>query len=294
MLPYIIYHSPCSDGFASAFAAFRKFSYYAKYIPMNYNQSLPSLDDGAAIYMVDFSLKRSVLLDLAKNHKIVIIDHHASAQENLIDIEKESPNIECHFDMNHSGAVLSWNYFNSTQEMPKLFSYVEDRDLWSWKLPKSAEINDAINSYPMTFDQWFELVHMPMEYLEQEGTAIRRMTQHYVQALIVSPRVISINYILATPTYHSARYIVPAVNCPYFLASEVGHALIMKYPHAPFSATYRDETDGTQNWSFRSEDTRQNVKEIAVALGGGGHRNASGCYLQSHDAKLRFLSGEYK
>ena len=39
-----------------------------------------------------------------------------------------------HFDMNHSGARLAWDYFHPGKEPPKFINYIEDCDLWAWKL----------------------------------------------------------------------------------------------------------------------------------------------------------------
>jgi uncharacterized protein len=36
------------------------------------------------------------------------------------------------------------------------------------------------------------------------------------------------------------------------------------------------EAYGSRTWSLRSEDSRQDVSEVASTFGGGGHRNAAG------------------
>jgi nanoRNase/pAp phosphatase (c-di-AMP/oligoRNAs hydrolase) len=61
----------------------------------------------------------------------------------------------------------------------------------------------------------------------------------------------------------------------------VGHALLDKFPGAPFAATFVIRADGFMQWSLRSEDSREDVSAIAKANGGGGHRNAAGFTQQT-------------
>jgi len=49
--------------------------------------------------------------------------------------------------MQHSGAVLAWQYFMPNEPVPDLLRYVEDQDLWNWKLPHSDAVNAAIATY---------------------------------------------------------------------------------------------------------------------------------------------------
>ena len=73
-----------------------------------------------------------------------------------------------------------------------------------------------------------------------------------------------------------AGHCVPVVNVPFQFASDVGHALLKKYPEAPFSATWSRTDHVKIAWGLRSEDGRANVAEIARSKGGGGHPNAAG------------------
>ena len=44
--------------------------------------------------------------------------------------------------MNKSGAMLAWEYARGTAiEVPKKILYVQDRDLWQWKLEHSKEVS---------------------------------------------------------------------------------------------------------------------------------------------------------
>jgi hypothetical protein len=74
-------------------------------------------------------------------------------------------------------------------------------------------------------------------------------------------------------------YIVVYVNSN-VLKSDVGNYIFDLYPWCSFSATYgiNDKSDRT-SFSLRSTQKHVDVSEIAAKLGGGGHRNASGLYL---------------
>ena len=64
------------------------------------------------------------------------------------------------------------------------------------------------------------------------------------------------------------------------LISDICRQLYRQYPHALFTACVTE--DG--QWSLRSDKHGNNtdVGALAVALGGGGHRNASGFVRTEH------------
>lgn len=67
---------------------------------------------------------------------------------------------------------------------------------------------------------------------------------------------------------------VPVVDCPYALASEVGHRLCQLYPDRSFSALRVHSTSGT-SYSLRSANGFD-VSVVAAKFGGGGHAGAAG------------------
>lgn len=288
--PYVIYHHPCSDGFGAAYAAWRFFGDHARYIGLNYDEEIPKLREGTIVFMLDFSFKRPLMLELARWHpRIVVLDHHISAAKELEGISDLAPNIEVVFANEHSGAWIAWNYFHPGAEMPWLIPYIEDRDLWRHRLPNTRAVNMALATYPMTFEVWHDLMSSAMgdpaksyDRLVAEGTAILRYYDSRVEGLLKNARVAKVG-----------DYYFPAVNAPHFLASDLGNRLLDQYPTAPFSGVYRDEKDGTRSWSFRSRDDRVNVQELASSLGGGGHRNASGASELHAEEKITFVPTSY-
>lgn len=271
----VIYHKNCMDGLAAALAVRQHLwdsrqMKGAKFVTAQYGDEPPDIL-GRDVVIVDFSYDRETLerMEWAAT-SIVVIDHHESAEANLIGLEY------CTFDMSKSGAVLAWEYFHPDKALPKLFEYVQDRDLWRWELPFSREVSAALASYPPFLDQMARFLDdTQLAGLIAEGAAIRRAQQQYIDRLLwKDPEVMSIG-----------GHLVPCVNSTY-LISEIGEALLAKYPDAPFVAIYFETNDGKRIFSLRSTDNRANVADIATQYGGGGHAPAAGFSIEKPEVIL--------
>lgn len=265
--PYLVlYHANCTDGFGAAYAAWCDLGDSADYVPWQYGMTTPPKVEGySGVYVVDFSFSRDVLLDMAKHvDHLTIIDHHRTAERALAGIEGEAENIEAIFDQCHSGAVLTWDYFHPGTTPPLLLLYVQDRDLWRKALPYNEEVILALTSRPQTFEEWNQLAATGEEgiaTLAQEGTIIRRYVDQKTTYLAERP-----------PRARLFGYDVPCVNCPGFLASDVGHLL---GEGEPFAATYTVSPTRVIV-SLRSRPDGINVAALAERAGGGGHFHAAG------------------
>lgn len=261
MNTYILYHASCYDGFGAAWAAWKKFGDSAKYVAVQYGKPMPELSDGADIFIVDFSYPRQELLSLkARMNSLVVLDHHKTAQQDLEGLDFAI------FDMDKSGAVLAWEYFHPGKPVPKLLEYVQDRDLWQWKLAQSREFSAAIQSYKMDFELWEELSWRAMvssRRIADEGEAILRWQQQKIEAAISHAVWMKIG-----------GHQVPVVNATQ-LMSEICNRLCKVYSDAAFAACYFDDKDGNRQWVLRSVG-EFDVSSIAKQYGGGGHRNAAG------------------
>ena len=260
-----IYHGNCADGFGAAWAVWkfhRLWDEGVEFYPGVYQNDPPNVE-GQDVVMVDFSYKRPVLLEIASKAKsILIIDHHKTAAEDLVDLPS---NVTTIFDMDHSGAVLTWkHYFN--EQIPFLLRHIEDRDLWRFLLPGTRQIQAAVFSYPYDFEVWYKLVASFDEFgnttLLQEGEAIERKHFKDIDELLE----------VTTREFTIGGHTVPVANLPYTLSSDAGHKLAQG---KPFAGCYWDTPDG-RVFSLRSADDGLDVSEIAKQYGGGGHKNASG------------------
>ncbi|MCT7656125.1 hypothetical protein MBH78_18890 [Oceanimonas sp. NS1] len=255
-----IYHHNCADGFAAAWVV-RKYlgSDDVEFHPGRYGDAPPDVT-GRKVIMVDFSYKRDVLEQMAAQaESITILDHHKSAEQELA--EPLPDNVRAVFDMNHSGAMITWKYFYN-EDPPKLLQHIEDRDLWRFQLDGTREIQAALFSYPYDFDLWDKLMAADVDELYCDGVAITRKHMKDIHELIAA----------AGSRATIAGHNVPVLNAPYFYSSEAGHIMAQG---EPFAACYYD-TATHRVFSLRSANDGLDVAEIAAQFGGGGHKHAAG------------------
>jgi len=251
---HVLYHARCDDGYGAAFAAWQVLGDNATYLPVSHGDPPPTLPRDSRVAMVDFSYLRPVIEKMhSEVEDLVVLDHHRTAEGELRGLPY------AHFDMDKSGAHLAWEYWHPGQPFPDFLAYIEDKDLWRFKLPESKEFTAALRSYPMDFKTWSGLT---VERLRLEGRSLLRLQDQLVDAACERARWGQI-----------LEHKVPIVNATEF-RSEVVNRLCERYPEAPFAAAYYDNEKGERAWSLRSLEF--DVSEVARQLGGGGHKNSSG------------------
>lgn len=259
---HIIYHAGCPDGFGAAWAAWKKFGDSVKYIAIQPSDPAPELPANAVVLMVDVALSRARLLDLrSKVKQVTVVDHHLTNKMDIGDLP------DTHFDMNQSGASLAWQFLHKGKQIPELLLYVEDRDLWRFKLPDSREFNAALSSYQRRFDLWEVLATMGVDKLKHDGGIILRAEGQMLLEICENAFQKDID-----------GHVVPVVNTS-VLKSQVGDRLCIMHPTAPFSAYFFEKLNAEKKlircWGLRSPG-RMDVSAIAKKFGGGGHANAAG------------------
>lgn len=262
---HVLYHGGgCPDGFGAAFAAWKKLGDSAQYIGLHPSDPAPALPADAEVVMLDMSFPRDVFLAFRETVKSVkVLDHHVTGQQGIDDLPGT------HFDMDHSGAYLSWAHFHG-EPVPDFIRHIEDRDLWRFKMPRTREIGAALTSYEQRFDLWEQLSTMGMEKLALDGGVILRYQGQLVDRLCANVVMkLAGEFGSSMIEWHS----IPTVNSAVF-QSEVGDRLCQLYPTAPFAACWFDKK-GMRCWSLRSPG-RVDVSEICKKRGGGGHQNAAG------------------
>lgn len=253
----VVYHDKCHDGITALWVALQQWPDAEPYAG-NYDAP-PDLDRlrGADVLVVDFSWQRTALLAVKEvAASLRVIDHHKTAQANLDGIDG------CDFDMERSGAGLAWDLLLGGSR-PPLVDYVEDRDLWRFRLPNCREVHAACNSYPLTLDSRDSLMRRGVADLAAEGAAILRYHDKLVDSAAQHAMTLNV-----------WGYIVPAIACPIIeLTSDLGHRLAKG---ASFACVYTDQPDGSRLHSLRSDENGFDVSEVAKAFGGGGHKHAAG------------------
>ena len=267
---YVLYHSSCYDGFGAAYAAWKALGDRAKYIPVSYGYPPPEMPDAEHIYIVDFSYPLDVLLKLVESAPVTVIDHHKTAEEALSKALGVHSHLHTIFDMNKSGALLTWEYFHRYPAespsdpglpvpAPLLIQHISDRDLWKFEMDGTAKIHKALVSLPMDFEVWDKL---DVEQLKKDGETCERLYTQLVDNICKSAWIGEID-----------GQKVPMVNTS-IAWSEVGAELGKRFDTHPFVASFT-VFDTQVMWSLRSKGDFD-VSAVAKKFGGGGHKNAAG------------------
>jgi oligoribonuclease NrnB/cAMP/cGMP phosphodiesterase (DHH superfamily) len=246
----VLYHAECADGFGAAWAIWRKFP-NARFLPVKHGTPPPPALDRQRVVIVDFSYNRATLEQLAtETQAILVLDHHITAEQALADLPY------AYFDMKKSGAVLAWEWAHD-HPVPWLLEYIQDKDLWTWALPGSREINAAVASHPFEFQLWNGF---KQKELEQEGRAILRYEHELVSKLAAQAVMVEFQ-----------GTVVPSVQSS-ILTSQIGERLSADHS---FCMIWHDK-EGRRYYSMRSREDSTDVGAIAVSFGGGGHTHAAG------------------
>lgn len=277
------YHAGCPDGFGAVWAVRRAWGDDADYVARGHEDAIRAEDyEGALVVFVDIAAPNADLRALGESAaRLVVLDHHVSTREQVL----SEPSLETdlrrsghllHFDLSHSGAMLAWEHFHDGAPPPDLLRYVEDQDLWAWKLPGSDAVNAAIGSYPRTFEVWDALALRPAHELAAEGEPIVRAHRVEVERLLRTAHPVALG---------TKR--VEAVNSA-LLRSAIGHELARRAAFgAPWGLVYRlhAERVDVSLYSIGELD----VSRIARRHGGGGHRNAAGFSVSLREWTQRFV-----
>jgi oligoribonuclease NrnB/cAMP/cGMP phosphodiesterase (DHH superfamily) len=257
----VIYHGKCMDGFTGAWVAYKKFGNTATYIGAEDRTVPPAGLLDKEIYIIDYSYPVDVLLDLeSKNKKLVVLDHHVSAKDTVTAVKDHV------YDVDHSGAYIAWKYFFQDTPIPKFVLYVEDGDLYRFKMPFAKSILSYVYMQELHFER-FDLFEQ--EFENQDSFT---MLNTYGQILLdAHMREISYFALRAEKVLFEG-YEIYACNATKKVASDLGHILAEKTNTCALIYYY---DDGKMKCSLRSVG-EFDVSVLAAKYGGGGHKNASG------------------
>jgi hypothetical protein len=285
-----VYHGNCDDGFGAAWVVRKRWP-NVEFVPGAYSGTKwPAGLSGKNVLFVDFSLKRDAMIEFTNGglpgevpRSVVVLDHHKTAEAELKDwdwgpvtadshadigirinkaaVETALP-IAAHFDMQHSGAQMTWDFCFPGEPVPALIAHIEDRDLWRFAMVNTPTVSAALRTYPHDFHVWD---NFDCNALDRDGRSILRGHRKNVETFITNRYWTEIGGVR-----------VPVVNVPYHYASDCADAMLKAEPDAPFCAAWFQRADGKVQYSLRSRDDRMDVSEIAKKFGGGGHRNAAG------------------
>lgn len=287
MKPLVIYHGNCPDGFTAAWVAARALG-DVDLFAASYNTEPPyDLARGRPVWIVDFSYPRTMLEKLYQVSgegdwaqpiecaHLWVIDHHKTAQADLAGLPY------CTFDMNRSGAGLTWDHFHPGEPRPWIVDYVEDRDLWRFKLPDSEAVGLFIRSAPHELSAWDEMAALPLAGALAQADGCKRYLDHYVRDALRQAYIVDLDWCDSDEPddFKALRWTkTVCINVCYTGVSDVLNAALIAYPDAQMALGWHIAADGQLNCSLRSRQDFD-CSVFARALKGGGHAQASGFRL---------------
>ncbi|MBI3046549.1 MAG: hypothetical protein HYY86_03390 [Candidatus Harrisonbacteria bacterium] len=273
----ILYHANCSDGFGGAWAAWKKFGNQAEYIPVYHQVPPPEGLKNKKLYLIDFTYPPKPLKKIIKNNKrVTAIDHHVTREKEVKLTENYS------YAVKNSGSVLAWKYFHPDKPIPKILKFVEDMDLWRFKVAHTKEIFAYLNLFDFDFRLWNKLaaeIENPAKRKAaiEKGKIVLRYEDKLVNKLVENNAEL----------VEFESYKTYAVNAA-FLDSQIGNRISEKIL-PPIGIIWK-RTKGQISVSLRSDGT-VDVAKLAEKYGGGGHKAASGFKIPAdHKLPWRYLN----
>jgi len=266
----VLYHGKCPDGFAAAYAAWKKFGDTAEYLPVNYGEAPPEGLENREVYIVDFCYESSEQMNaLAKSTKhLVVLDHHESNKKMVGSVTEHV------YDASRSGATIAWSYFHPDTPVPRLMTYLEDGDLYRYSLPETRNIFSYLLVLPFDFAQWDTLVRGLED--DTERAEILKKAETYTEFFNAFAQM-SVERAKKVRFEGYEVYFV-ATHPNITVKSFVGNKLYTKLP--PFAIIVTAHPNGF-GVSLRG-DGSVDVSKIAEKYGGGGHPGSAGFFVPNN------------
>lgn len=313
----VLYHYPCPDGTFAALAAHLYFSATSTpalffpntvYNPIRADQ-LP-LHELCDVYLLDFVGPSGLVQDLSsKVERVIVLDHHKTALEALGCKASLGENVMTLIDMHRSGATIAYDYFKQKliseegnkpgsheetlsefDRMRKIYEYIEDADLWKWRLENGKAFSSGLKDSKIEFDfrlnpsLFQQLLSLNLESVINQG----KISLSHKQKLISEALKESFEIALGEEEFGHCL----AVNADEALSelrSELGNQLACKSQDRNLrgigAVVYKVPELGDVEKlkislrSVKEEDTTP----VSEKYGGGGHRNASSFMLSLVD-----------
>ena len=265
----ILYHGGCPDGFGAAYAAWKKYGDAAEYVPVKHGRPVPEGLAGRNLVFVDFSYPKERMDDLVKTAaSVTVLDHHLGAKS----VVESMP--EYVFDEKRSGATIAWSYFHPDIPVPALLKYVEDGDLYLFKLPDSRAVLSYVYAHKFTFEEW-DLLSQELEDDRTRGPMIEKGRIYAEHFAILVEQIANKATLVSFEGFEC--YLATAAD---MFASDVGNRLARLKPPLGIIVNFHGDV---LNVSLRS-DPSVDVSAIARKYGGNGHPQASAFRLSWGDS----------
>lgn len=265
----VIYHANCSDGFGAAWAAWKSLGNKAEYIPAVHGAPPPDVT-GKHVILLDFAYDKKITKQMMKDAaSFVIRDHHRSAMIGLESISKPD-----WFQLDHSGCILSWDFFHPGCDAPKFLKFIENRDMgWKPYMDYSREFSMAFDMVPMKFAAYDNMLYTSYvddcitrgaHIIPYAENAIDHACKSAVRKKLLGNDVLVVN---------SAHWIS---EIGMKLATDCDFAIVWYWNHEQEYAKV----------SLRSFHSDVDCGTIAKKFGGGGHSDIAGFEYRGSVEKL--------
>lgn len=264
----ILYHAGCPDGFGAAYAAWKKFGTDAEYIPVMHGFPPPEDLEKRELFFVDFCYPQDVMDTLLKKaESVTVLDHHLGNRDVVESIPQHV------FDKDRSGATIAWSFFHPETPVPLFLRYVQEGDLYTFRLPDSHAVLSYCYAQPFHFEAWDSLA--------------TRMGDDAERAKIIERGTIYAEYhdILVEQMANKAKLVLfeghecYLANTASMFASDLGNNLAKKRPPMGIVVKLFGEDLHVSLRSLKPFD----VSEIARKYGGNGHPQAAAFLLRWGD-----------
>lgn len=268
----VAYHANCTDGLTAAAVVlnFMGHLHSGQFVPIQYGQPLPEAiaKGGENIIFVDFCPELEQIPEIQKAWKDwFVIDHHKSRDW----IAQAHPDNAVFVD-GKCGAALTWEWFAPGRGLPAMIAFVQDRDLWQWRLPLSREVSAGLAEEERDVAHFrFLLNNFDSSALITKGDIL--LTRRTRAARSLAEKAYSVG-----SDYGDGFYAVNATAD----VSEVCEEMLKLYPEIQVACAWFAIGPHEVQLSFRSRSHAPhyiNALGMAKYFGGGGHEHAAGAKM---------------
>ena len=269
----LCFHHKDGDGFCSAAIVRQFFSREVKFYGMDYKTQFP-FDDirpGDGIIIVDFSPNSSS--DFARmleiTEYIVWIDHHKTA------IEKHNhfDYIEGKREVGTAACMLTWQYFNGSEQPPRAVELLADYDVWTFAYGDDTRHFQAgmrsLDMRPQNHLLWNLLLNDNIECLSDIKNTGKILTEYNKTTWEKMLR--AIGYRTTLDGLKCVACNVQGSSAAFESLNDTSVDAVIVYGHSgdSFKVTIYSHKEGVD------------VSQVASAHGGGGHAGAAGFFCNS-------------
>ncbi|NCP72153.1 hypothetical protein GW835_02050 [archaeon] len=236
------------------------------------------------LIITDLSFSFEIMNFFYKKFKenLIWIDHHKRITDELEkEFSKQKIKITGIRDFKHAACFLVWKFFK--KDAPDFVKYVQDMDLWTFKLENSKEFIAGLDTFKGPYTKKninFILKFIDIDYFNKQkqkiierGKIIQEHQIKHVKEQLFSGKIIDF--------FGKKAFVVNSIFIPGVFAEVIFKE--KKYKSAEILIIwYKDHNTNKFKFSLRRrENSKVDLSLIAKRLGGGGHPAASGFTLNS-------------